>query len=109
MPASPTSTKSGASPRGIGAEHSHVTDAVCSLGVDLLLAASAIRKARKFNVLIRLVGGTPKLAMSQDCDTRKEFQGVPLRGASVRMSAVVLFRRYRRRPESSSRWRTSVL
>ena len=78
-------------------------DAVCSLGVDLLagLAASAMRKSKKvnslINVLIRLVGGTLKLALSKNCDMRKEFQRASAR-RSLRMSAVVL-RRYRRRPE----------
>ena len=50
------------------------------------------------NVLIRLVGGTLKLALSKNCDTRKEFQRASAQ-RSLRMSTVVLFRRYRQEPE----------
>ena len=80
-------------------------DAVCSLGVDLLgrlLSRISDEESKKVNslidVLIRLVGGTLKLALSKNCDTRKEFERASAQ-RSLRMSGVVLFRRYRRGPE----------
>ena len=70
---------------------------MCSLGVDLLgrlLSRISDEESKKvnslINVLIRLVGGTLKLALSKNCDTRKEFQRASAQ-RSLRMSAVVFF------------------